>query len=68
MYFTLTRHTFGHLQRQLFRVYFTVGSFLSPVALVTYYVMHPIEMWTGDEKLQVNEKTISDLLIFVIHF
>ena len=58
MYFTLTRHTFGNLQSQLFPVYFTVGSCLSTVALVTYYLMHPVEVWTGDEKLQVNENDV----------
>ena len=54
MYFTLTRHNFGHLQSQLFPVYFTVGSCLSTVALVTYYLMHPVQMWKENENIQVN--------------
>ena len=57
MYFTLTRHTFGHLQSQLFPVYFTVGSCLSTVALATYYLMHPVQMWKENENIQVNCKT-----------
>lgn len=57
MYFTLTRHNFGHLQSQLFPVYFTVGSCLSTVALATYYLMHPIQMWKENENIQVNNKT-----------
>lgn len=58
MYFTLTRHTFGHLQSQLFPVYFTVGSCLSTVALATYYLMHPVQMWNENEKIQVNKETV----------
>lgn len=54
MYFTLTRHTFGHLQSQLFPVYFSVGSCLSTVALVTYCLLHPIQLCHGAEKYQVN--------------
>lgn len=53
MYFTLTRHTFGHLQSQLFPVYFTVGSVLSSVAFLTYYLMHPVQLWNGSENIQV---------------
>ena len=56
MYFTLTRHNFGHLQSQLFPVYFTVGSCLSTVALVTYYLMHPVQMWKENENIQVSCK------------
>ena len=53
MYFTLTRHTFGLLQSKLFPVYFAVGSCLSSVALATYYLMHPVQLWNGSEKIQV---------------
>lgn len=62
MYFTLTRHNFGHLQSQLFPVYFTVGSCLSTVALATYYLMHPIQMWKENENIQVNNKQTLYLL------
>ncbi|KAJ7361833.1 hypothetical protein OS493_014474 [Desmophyllum pertusum] len=65
MYFTLTRHTFGHLQSQLFPVYFTVGSCLSTVALATYYLMHPVQMWNGNEKLQVSGLAVSMLATLI---
>ncbi|XP_022786364.1 transmembrane protein 205-like [Stylophora pistillata] len=68
MYFTLTRHTFGNLQSQLFPVYFTVGSCLSTVALATYYLMHPVQMWTGDEKLQVSGLAVSMLATLINKF
>ncbi|XP_078383472.1 transmembrane protein 205-like [Oculina patagonica] len=65
MYFTLTRHTFGHLQSQLFPVYFTVGTILSTVALATYYLMHPVQMWNGNEKIQVSGLAVSMLATLI---
>ena len=65
MYFTLTRHTFGRLQSELFPVYFAVGSCLSAVALTTYYLMHPVQLWNGYEKLQVNLQRINIKLIYL---
>lgn len=65
MYFTLTRHTFGHLQSQLFPVYFTAGSSLSTVALATYCIMHPVQLWDGSEKYQASGLAVSMLATII---
>ncbi|XP_020631153.1 transmembrane protein 205-like [Orbicella faveolata] len=65
MYFTLTRHNFGHLQSQLFPVYFTVGSCLSAVALATYYLMHPVQMWKENENIQISGLAVSMLATLI---
>ncbi|CAH1241809.1 TMEM205 [Branchiostoma lanceolatum] len=52
MFHNLPRHTFGHIQGHLFPKYFTMGSVLSLVAMVTYMYEHCHGDMTTHQKIE----------------
>ena len=56
MYMYLPRHMFGFIQSKLFPKYFTLGTVLSSVSIITFLVEHPFPKWERVEKIQVSKK------------
>ena len=54
MYYNMSRHAFGDIQSKLFPKYFLSGVILSAIALATYCLMNPVELWTRSEFYQVS--------------
>ena len=55
MYRILPRHTFGLVQSKLFSKYFFLGTVLSAVTCLTFFLVHPFSGWELQEKVQVSE-------------
>ncbi|XP_035658715.1 transmembrane protein 205-like isoform X2 [Branchiostoma floridae] len=53
MFHNLPRHTFGHIQGHLFPKYFTMGSVLGLVAMVTYMYEHRHGDMTTHQKIEI---------------
>ncbi|XP_063218752.1 transmembrane protein 205 [Bacillus rossius redtenbacheri] len=66
LYFNVSRHTFGEVQKVLFPRYFSVNSFLSLVTLVIFVKYHPIHVWNSCIGLQVMAMSVCFLLELVI--
>lgn len=54
MYYNMSRHAFGDIQSKLFPKYFFSGAILSSIALATYCLINPVEMWKSSESYQVS--------------
>lgn len=54
MYRVLSRHTFGLVQSKLFPKYFFMGTILSAVTCLTFFLAHPFREWERQEKIQVS--------------
>ena len=59
MYRVLPRHTFGLVQSKLFSKYFFLGTVMSGVTCLTFFLVHPFSEWGWQEKVQVSEVTPS---------
>ena len=55
MYRVLPRHTFGLVQSKLFSKYFFLGTVMSGVTCLTFFLVHPFGEWGWQEKVQVSQ-------------
>ncbi|XP_066299926.1 transmembrane protein 205-like [Branchiostoma lanceolatum] len=68
MFHNLPRHTFGHIQGHLFPKYFTMGSVLSLVAMVTYMYEHRHGDMTTHQKIEVCINLIIIIIIIMVYW
>lgn len=58
MYRVLPRHTFGLVQSKMFPKYFRLGTILSSVAVITFFLVHPFGQWERREKIQASLQAV----------
>lgn len=62
LYFSLSRHAFGDVQRVLFPKYFTMNSVLSGITLVAFVKLHDHIVWTPRHYVQVGAVAVCFLV------
>lgn len=58
MYRVLPRHTFGLVQSKMFPKYFRLGTILSSLAVITFFLAHPFGQWETREKIQASLQVV----------
>lgn len=65
LYFALSRHAFGEVQRVLFPRYFTINAILSLITILTF-VKYPIQNWDTEISVQLGTMILAFLIELLI--